>query len=273
MATVKQKSSFTLYSLQCWFNNPLYCISSIVLINSCKHSYKWCIFYSTILQKLENTFSWAALHFCFGVKKVYSFSMFSDMSKIKNWRSLGFVAERKCETKSTRKKRASTIMEVTTSLSKLRLSQVFIIIIIFLISGGLRDFIDPSWRLLSFQQVDTEMRSSVFAVWMECTSSPFRTTARGAASIYRMARPVLRPSSTVARRLKPTVLRQERKASYWLEVRDDSYWVLTRTCNLNTISVHKLAWYTRFPCSPSAWGVSISFSSKEEKNHCAPEAM
>lgn len=58
---------------------------------------------------------------------MYSFStlkqLFWHVFTINNWRSFAFVPEQKCKTESKRKKRASTIMDVTTSLSKFCLSQ------------------------------------------------------------------------------------------------------------------------------------------------------
>lgn len=165
-----------------------------------------------------------AERFRFGVKRNEFLRLLEAtfVFTLNNWRSLDFVPEWKCETTSTRrKKRASTLMDVTTSLSECLWLSLFFMSL----SAGLRDLIDLSW--LSFQQVNTNMRWNVFAVWMECMSSLFHTAVRGAASTYRTERPVLRPSSTVAWRSRPTAPRRKRTASYWLEVRDDR--VPTRT--------------------------------------------
>lgn len=152
---------------------------------------------------------------------------------INNWRSFAFVPEQKCKTEPERKKRALTIMDVTTSLSKFRLPKAFVMIIIFRDrSAGLIDLTDLSPRLTSVQQVNTKMSWSVSAVWMECTWFLFHTAARGAASIYRTARPVSRPSSTVARRSKSTARRVKRRVSSWPEVRVDRVWVATHTPSL-----------------------------------------
>lgn len=150
--------------------------------------------------------------------------VFRRVLTINNWRSFPFVPEQKCKTEPERKKRALTIMDVTTSLSKFRPPKAFIFCDQ---STGLIDLTDLSPRLTSVQQVNTKMSWSVSAVWMECTWSLFHTAARGAASIYRTARPVSRPSSTVARRSRSTARRVKSRASSWPEVRVDRVWVAT----------------------------------------------
>lgn len=106
-------------------------------------------------------------------------------------------------------------MDVTTNLSKFCLSEAFGVCLL------VTDFTDLSSLPLLSQQANTKMRLSVNAVWMEYKSSLFHTAVRGAARIYRVMRPVLRPSSTVARSWKPTALRTMTRNSYWLEVRDE----------------------------------------------------
>lgn len=190
---------------------------------------------------------------------------------INNWRSFAFVPEQKCKTQSKRRKRASTIMDVTTSLSKLCLSQnIFFSLFCYELSTGLTDFTDLSSRLMLFQQVNTKMSSSVSAVWMDCTSSLFHTAARGAASIYRMARPVSRLSSTVARRSKSTVRRWKSRASYWPEVRVDMVWVPTHTPCFSP--AQNLNWSVSERCMHVTKLVTCPGDTSLSKYHCAPEA-
>lgn len=147
------------------------------------------------------------------------------------------------------------------------------------LSTGLTDFPDLSSRLTPFQQVNTKMSSSVSAVWMECTSSLFHTAARGAASTYRMARPVSRPSSTVARRSKPTVRREKSRASYWPEVRVDRVWVPTHTpCfspaqNLNWSVSEWCMHVTKLVTCPGCIPVTHYYQTAVPLYHCAPEAV